>query len=87
MLRAFGNCTKVISQGLVRCLIANYFTRLRCNFKGLSQDGGGADFSENLLASLFNDDLLNEPNFSRIHITGQYNFNCFLTKLLHCRRK
>ncbi len=31
-----------------------------------------ADFSKNLLASLFNDDLLNEPNFGRIHLAGQY---------------
>ncbi len=28
----------------IKCLIANYYTRLRCNFKGLSQDGGQADF-------------------------------------------
>ncbi len=47
----------------IRCLIANYCTRGRCNFKGLSRDGGWADFSKNLRASLFNDDLLNDPNF------------------------
>ncbi len=46
----------------IRCLIANYCTRGRCNFKGLSQDGGWADFSKNLRASLFNDDLSIEPN-------------------------
>jgi hypothetical protein len=49
-------------------------------FKGLSQ-GGGGDFLNkfyiNLLlfslrASLFNKDLSNEPNFSGIHLAGQY---------------
>ncbi len=40
-----------------RCLIANYCKRWRHSFKGLSQDGGWADFSKNLRASLFNDDL------------------------------
>ncbi len=34
--------------------------------------GGLADFSKNLHASLFNDDLSYEPNFSRIHLPGQY---------------
>ncbi len=29
-------------------------------------------FSKNLRASLFNDDLSNEPNFGRIHLAGQY---------------
>jgi hypothetical protein len=36
------------------------------NFKGLSLDGVRADFSKNLHASLFNDDLSNEHNFGRI---------------------
>jgi hypothetical protein len=36
------------------------------NCKGLSQDGGRINFSENLRASLFYDDLPNEPTFSRI---------------------
>jgi hypothetical protein len=34
-------------------------------FRGLSQNRGRTDFSENLQASLFNDDLSNEPTFSR----------------------
>jgi hypothetical protein len=38
----------------IRFRMANSRTRRRCNFKGLSQDGGWADFSHNLLASLFN---------------------------------
>jgi hypothetical protein len=42
------------------------------NFKGLLQDGGRTDFSEKLRASLFNDDLKNEPTFSQIHLVGQY---------------
>ncbi len=44
---------------------------MRCHWM-LSQDGGWTDFSENLRASLFNDDLSNEPNFSLIHLSGQY---------------
>ncbi len=35
----------------IHCRIANSFTRLRIIFKGLSKDGGRADFSENLRAS------------------------------------
>ncbi len=31
-----------------------------------------ANLSKNLRASLFNDDLSNEPNFGRIHLAGQY---------------
>jgi hypothetical protein len=36
--------------------IANNHRKWGYNFKGLSHDGGGTDFSENLCASLFNDD-------------------------------
>jgi hypothetical protein len=53
-------------------LIANSCTRWRRIFIGLSQDGGWANFSKNLLASFFNKYLSNEPNFSRIHLAGQY---------------
>ncbi len=42
------------------------------NLKGLSQDGGQADFSKNLRTSLFNKGLSNEPNFGRIHLVGQH---------------
>jgi hypothetical protein len=48
------------------------YTGWRCNFKGLSQDEGKADFSKNLSASLFNEGLSKEPNFNRIHLAGQY---------------
>ena len=41
-------------------------------FKGLSEDGGGWIFLKTFRASLFNEDLSNEPNFSRIHPTGQH---------------
>ncbi len=34
--------------------------------------GGGQIFLKNRRASLFNDDLSNEPNFGRIHLAGQY---------------
>ncbi len=41
------------------------------NFKMHSQDGGRTNFSENLHASLFNDDLSNKPSFSQIHLADQ----------------
>ncbi len=63
---------RLTTQLAIRCLIANYCTRWCCNFKGLSQDGGRAEFSKNLRASLFNDDLWNEPYLGRIHLAGQY---------------
>jgi hypothetical protein len=44
--------------------IPNSCTRQRKIFKGLSQDGRRAEFSESLRASLFNKDLLNEPDQS-----------------------
>jgi hypothetical protein len=46
--------------------------RTALNLKRLSQDEGRTDFSKILRASLFNDDLSNEPNFSQIHLVGQY---------------
>jgi hypothetical protein len=39
-----------------------------------SQRWGKAKFSENLCASPINKDLLNETDFSLIHIAGQYQF-------------
>ncbi len=42
------------------------------NFKGLSQDGERTDFSENLRASRFYDDISNEPTFSKIHPARLY---------------
>ncbi len=41
-------------------------------FKGLSLDGGRADFAKKLRNASFNKDLSNEPNFDRIHLAGQY---------------
>ncbi len=41
-------------------------------FEGLSEDGGRADFLKTFRAYLFDEDLSNEPNFSRIHRIGQY---------------
>ncbi len=54
--------------------IANSRTRWRSKFTGLSQDEGQADFTKNLSASLFNDDLSNEHNFGWIHLAGQYRY-------------
>ena len=34
--------------------------------------GNGRIFPKNLLASLFNDDPSNEPNFGQVHLAGQY---------------
>jgi hypothetical protein len=49
--------------------IANSCTRQRGIFTGLSQDGGLADFSTDLRASLCNKGLSNEPKkFGGIHI-------------------
>ncbi len=41
-------------------------------FKGSHRMGDGWNFSKNLSASLFNDDLSHEPNFGRIHLAGQH---------------
>ncbi len=57
----------------VKCLMAiTVHIRWRGNFKGISHDGGWADFSEKLPRLSFNKDLSNEPNFRRIHLAGQY---------------
>ncbi len=40
--------------------------------KGSYRMGDGRIFSKNLRASLFNDDLPNEPNFGLIHFVGQH---------------
>ncbi len=56
----------------VKCLKANYCIRWRGLFKGLSRDGGRAEFSKRPPRFLFDDDLSNEPNFGRIHLAGQY---------------
>ncbi len=46
------------------------YEALSC-FKGLSLDGGRADFSKKPAATLsFNKDLSNEPNFDQIHLAG-----------------
>jgi hypothetical protein len=41
-------------------------------FKGLSLDGGRADFLKTCRDVSFNKDLSNEPTFGRIHLAGQY---------------
>ncbi len=43
----------------------------RNRVKGLSQRGRRRIFLKKR-ASLFNDDLSNEPNFGRVHLAGQY---------------
>jgi hypothetical protein len=41
---------------------------------------GRTNFSENLRASLFGDDLSKEPTFSQIHLAGQYLLKISLTQ-------
>ncbi len=63
----------IFSLSLAVCFqIANSCARLRCNFEGLSQHGGWADFTKNFRLSLFNDDLSNKPYLGRIHLAGHY---------------
>ena len=64
--------TNFIPALAIRFRIANSCTTWSEIFKGLSQDGGQADFSKNLRTSLFNKGLSNEPNFGRIHLVGQH---------------
>ncbi len=52
----------------IECLMDNYCMRWRGIFKGLSQDGGRADFSKKPSLTL-NKDPSNEPNYD---LTGQY---------------
>jgi hypothetical protein len=54
-------CVLRFTAHLTKCQIANYWMRWRGIFKGLSQDGGRADFSikKTPRLSLFNDDLSN----------------------------
>jgi hypothetical protein len=63
ILRSYLNC----------CTIVNWKTRKRTNnLKGSQKMGDGRIFLKTFPASLFNEDLLNEPNFGRIHLAGQY---------------
>jgi hypothetical protein len=45
---------------------------IHINLKGSQRMGGGQIFLKTFRASLFTEDLSDEPNFSRIHIAGQY---------------
>jgi hypothetical protein len=56
-----------LSKLLYNCKLKN-----KENIEGLSEDRGLADFPKTFRASLFNEDLSNEPNFIRIHLAGQY---------------
>jgi hypothetical protein len=59
-----------LSKLLYNCKLKN--KEAHSYFKGLSEDGGWADFLKNLCDTSFNKDLSNEPNFGRIHLAGQY---------------
>jgi hypothetical protein len=50
---------------LAKCLMANYCMRWSGIFKGLSHNGGRADFLENLHETSINKDLSNEPDPTR----------------------
>jgi hypothetical protein len=66
-------CNEYLRSYLNCCTIVNLKTKKRCNtLKGSQSMGGRWIFLKNHRASLFNDDLSNEPNFGRIHLTGQY---------------
>ncbi len=61
IVRSYLNC----------CTIVNWKIRKRFNnLKGSL--GAGGFFLKTYRASLFNEDLSNEPNFGRIHLAGQY---------------
>ncbi len=63
ILRSYLNC----------CTIVTLKTRKHTHtLKGLSEDGGGRIFLKSLRDTFFNKDRWNEPNFSRIHLAGQY---------------
>ncbi len=44
--------TALTARLAIRCIIVNYCTRWRCNFKGLSQEGGRADLFQKNSAPL-----------------------------------
>ena len=87
-MRAFVNCAMVLTKRLNFLIqVLNEYspqpskllyncqlkTRRRSKtLKGSQRMGGGRIFLKSFRASLFNEDLSNEPNFSRIHFTGQY---------------
>jgi hypothetical protein len=63
ILRSYLNCSTIV----------NWKTRKRSNnLKGSPRMGGGRIFLKTSRASLFNEDLSNEPNFGWIHLAGQY---------------
>ncbi len=55
----------------IECIMGNLCTRWRHCFKGLSLDGGQADFSKKPRDASFTKDLSNEPTFGRIHLARQ----------------
>jgi hypothetical protein len=78
-LTGFDQCAKVLSKRIydsklgneknIGCLIVNYKTRRRSDtLKGSQRMGEGRIFLKTCRASLFNDDLSNEPNFCWIHL-------------------
>jgi hypothetical protein len=59
-----------LSKLLYNCKLKN--KKAHKYFKGLMEDGSRWIFLKNLRETSFNKDLSNEPNFSRIHLAGQY---------------
>jgi hypothetical protein len=63
IFRRYLNCSTIV----------NGKTRKHTNtLKGSQRMGGGRIFLKTFRASLFNEDLSNEPNLGRIHLAGQY---------------
>jgi hypothetical protein len=67
----------------IRIPIANSLTRWCCNFKGLSQNGGRADFIRNPRASLFNETFrMSIILAGSISLDRTFNINCSKSKIV-----
>jgi hypothetical protein len=68
-----GPQTELCAPLAIRILIAKSCSRCSEIFKGISEDGGRANFSKIKLCSfLFYKGFSNNPNLGRIHLSGQY---------------
>jgi hypothetical protein len=63
---------RITTQLTIRYFLVSYCTDGAVTLKGFQRNGDGQIFLKTLGASLFNDDLSNEPDFGRIHLAGQW---------------